>query len=95
MRLDWRLGGVTGTSSMGVELSGDAGATFTAEKRTPWRRRRCTRCSSATPSDTWGRTWTAADLSNTNFRVRVISTSSAASKDFFLDWVPVRVTYGP
>jgi hypothetical protein len=47
------------------------------------------------PSDTWGRTWTAADLGNANFRVRVISTSSTTGRDFFLDWVPVRVTYGP
>ena len=46
-------------------------------------------------SDTWGRSWTEAELSNANFRVRVTDVSSSSSRDFFLDWVPIRITYGP
>ena len=47
-------------------------------------------------ADTWGRTWTTTQLSNTNFRLRVTnvaSGSSANSRDFSLDWVAVRITY--
>jgi len=47
-------------------------------------------------ADTWGRAWTATNLSNTNFRVRVLdvaSGSGATSRDFSLDWVAVRVSY--
>jgi hypothetical protein len=32
-------------------------------------------------------------LTSTNFRVRIVSVASSTSRDFFLDWVPVRVFY--
>jgi len=79
-----------------VQLSWDGGTTWTTAKQTP----RLT-TSEATyilggPSDNWGRTWTLTNLTNTNFRLRVIdvaSGSGANSRDFSLDWVAVRVTY--
>ena len=40
-----------------------------------------------------GHTWTAADLSDANFRVRVTSVAKSISRDFSLDWVAARVTY--
>jgi hypothetical protein len=43
-------------------------------------------------NNTWGRSWTPAQLSDTNFRVRVISAASSTNRDFSLDWIPVRVT---
>lgn len=50
-------------------------------------------------TDTWGRTWTVDELSNANFRVRLTSYSCCPStwtyRDFYLDWVPVTVYYGP
>jgi hypothetical protein len=46
-------------------------------------------------TDGWGRTWTATDLSNANFRVRLTANSGGPLRDFLLDWVPVRVSYGP
>jgi len=49
-------------------------------------------------NSTWGRTWTASELSDTNFRVRVqaIYDGSWASKKIWLDWIPVTVVYsGP
>jgi subtilisin family serine protease len=82
--------------AMCVQLSWDGGSTWTAAKQT-------TTLTTAEASyvlggaaDTWGRAWTAANLSNTNFRVRVIDIaggSSATSRDFSLDWVAVRVSY--
>jgi hypothetical protein len=35
------------------------------------------------------------ELSDANFRVRVTSDSDSSLPDFFLDWVPVKVYYGP
>ena len=45
------------------------------------------------PADLWGRSWTPADLGG-GFRARVRCDSTASGKDFYLDWIPVRVTYG-
>ena len=46
-------------------------------------------------TDTWGRTWTLAQLNTTNFRVRVIDVSSMNGKDFDLDAIRVQVNYTP
>jgi hypothetical protein len=32
-------------------------------------------------------------LTSANFRVRITNVGSSTARDFFLDWVPVRVTY--
>jgi hypothetical protein len=45
------------------------------------------------PSELWGRSWTAENFGNTSFRARVISVAGSTSRDFWLDWVAVRVTY--
>ncbi|MEN9390288.1 MAG: hypothetical protein RLZZ283_388 [Candidatus Parcubacteria bacterium] len=44
-------------------------------------------------SDTWGRTWSVGDFSSSNFVVRVTMNSSAGTRDFYLDSIPVRVYY--
>jgi hypothetical protein len=44
-------------------------------------------------SDTWGRAWNTNELTSANFRVRIVSVGSSTSRDFFLDWLPVRVWY--
>ncbi|MBK8815473.1 MAG: zinc carboxypeptidase [Methylococcaceae bacterium] len=44
---------------------------------------------------TWGRTWSDAELTNSNFRVRLTNVSSSTSRDFSLDWVTTRVRYLP
>jgi len=95
VRLDWRLSSTYGTNSMSAQLSWNGGATWTALKTD-------TRETTAehtgvlgSATDTWGRSWTAPELSNANFRVRVISNSTSSTRDFFLDWAPVRVTFGP
>lgn len=44
---------------------------------------------------TWGRTWSASELTDTNFRVRVQATYSGSwpSKKIELDWIPVTIKY--
>ncbi|MBI2333796.1 MAG: hypothetical protein HYU84_16860, partial [Chloroflexi bacterium] len=46
-------------------------------------------------ADTWGRSWTLGDFSNTNFRIRVTNVASNTSRDFYLDYIAVNVTYQP
>lgn len=95
VRLDWRLDSTSGTNSMSAQLSSDGGTTWTALKTDT---RETTSLHSAmlgSATDTWGRSWTAANLTNTNFRLRLVSNSTSSSRDFFLDWAAVRVTFGP
>ena len=46
-------------------------------------------------ADDWGRTWSNTEFSNANFRLRITNVANATSRDFFLDWVPVKVDYTP
>jgi hypothetical protein len=78
-----------------VELSWDGGATWTAAKNTPDLVTSETTYSLGSTSDTWGRTWTVSDLSDANFRVQITNVAGFNGRDFFLDWVAVRVTYTP
>jgi hypothetical protein len=99
VRLDWWLDATSGTNNMTVALSWDGGTSWTAAKTASTER-----TSDGNPtdvvgisSDNWGHSWTASELNSTNFRVRVTCNSSGSSssnnRDFYLDWIPVRITY--
>jgi WD40 repeat protein len=97
VRLDAKVdSNLLNNPNMCVQLSWDGGTTWTAAKRTA-----TLTTSEATyvlggPADTWGRTWTLSNLSNTGYRVRIINVASsvgANARDFSLDWVAVRVSY--
>jgi hypothetical protein len=95
VRLDARADSTSGAPKICVQLSRDGGATWTTTKSTS-----TLTTSNATyilggPSDTWGFAWTLSDLSNANFRVRAINLASSTSRDFWLDWIAVRVTFQP
>ena len=95
--MDAQADSTAGAPFMCVELSWDGGVSWTSVPHTT----PTLTTAEATyllggPADTWGRTWTLTNLSNTNFRVRVIdvaSSSGATSRDFSLDWIAVRVSY--
>src|SRR5687768_9980179 len=97
VRLDAFVDSVGSNSpKMCVQLSWDGGATWTTAKQTPTLTTSEASYFLGSTVDTWGRTWTAANLSNANFRARVIdvaSSSNAPSRDFSLDWIAVRVSY--
>ena len=78
---------------MDVELSADGGATWTAAKSTATLSKTDTLYTLGSTSDLWGRTWTAAQLSDANFRVRVTNVATNTSRDFSLDQIAVQVTY--
>ena len=44
-------------------------------------------------SDAWGRSWALSELTAANFKVRVICNSTDSGRDFYLDSIPVRITY--
>jgi hypothetical protein len=90
VRLDARADNTSGSPKMCVQLSWDGGGTWTAAKSATLGTS-LTAFTLGGASDTWGRTWTATNLANASFRLRVINVSSSTSRDFFLDWVGVRV----
>lgn len=90
----------SGTRTLSVELSWDGGANWTTAKTTATlTSSETTYTLPSTTSDLWGHAWTISQLSNANFAMRVTSncTGSPAcgNRDFFLDWIPVKVYYGP
>jgi hypothetical protein len=99
-RLDWWTESTSGNNSMNVELSWNGGTSWTSAKNL---NNESTNSSNSgtlgNTSDTWGHTWTADELLPANFRVRVTSNCSGnanpscSGRDFYLDWIPVRVSY--
>ena len=95
VRLDWWLDSTANTSSMDVELSWDGGTSWTAAKTDTVETTTEHTTVLGGSVDTWGHAWTVAELSDANFRARLTSNSGSNNRDFFLDWVPVTVYYGP
>ena len=98
VRLDWWLDSVVSDTGMGVELSWDGGITWTSAKTDTTKIAVEHTAVLGGAADTWGRAWTPADLSNTNFRVRITCNcigSGCDNRVFNLDWVAVNVYYTP
>jgi PKD repeat protein len=95
VRLDARTDATNGSPKMCVQLSWDGGTTWTTAKSTTNLSTTEATYTLGSVSDTWGRTWIPGDFSNTNLRLRVIEVASNTSRDFFLDYVAVNVTYQP
>ena len=95
VRADWWLDNLAGIQSLGVELSWDGGISWTSAKLDTVETRTEHTGLLGGATDTWGRTWTLAELSDANFRVRLTCNSTNNVRDFSLDWVSVKVYYGP
>ena len=95
MRLDWWLDDIGGTNSMDLELTWDGGTSWTAAKTDGQETTTEHTAILGASADSWGRTWSLAELDDGNFRVRLTSNAACGSRDFFLDWVPVQVYYTP
>jgi hypothetical protein len=93
VRLDARADSTSGSPKMCVQLSWDGGVSWTAAQTTPTLTTSMATRLLGGAANTWGRSWTAADLSDANFRVRVINVANSTSRDFSLDWIAVRVSY--
>jgi PKD repeat protein len=95
VRLDARADATGGSPKICVQLSWDGGATWTAAKSTTTLSTTEATYTLGSPSDTWGRSWIANDFSNTNLTVRIIDVASNTSRDFYLDYIAVNITYQP
>jgi hypothetical protein len=95
--VDYELGidAISGTNLVCAQLSWDGGATWTAMKSKPVTVTGPSGYTLGGATDTWGRTWLAAELADATFQVRLINVSSNTGRDFSLDTVGVRVTYAP
>ena len=94
VRLDWWLDSTSGSNNrMEVQLSWDGGSSWTSNKNTSGEPTSETTTILGGPADKWGHDWTAAQINDANFRVRIRCNSSDSGRDFYLDWVAVKVYY--
>ena len=93
VRLDARVDSTTGAPKLCVQLSWNAGTSWTAAKQTGTLTTAEQTYTLGSPTDNWGHVWTLSELSNANFRVRIIDVAANTSRDFSLDWITVRVSY--
>ena len=93
VRMDARVDSTSGAPKLCIQLSWDGGTTWTAAKQTGTLTTSEQSYILGSPSDNWGHTWTLSQLSNANFRVRIIDVATSNSRDFSLDWITVRITY--
>jgi hypothetical protein len=77
-----------------IQLSWSRGDSWTAPQSIPLTTANTTYVLGS-PTDTWGRTWALTDLTNSNFRVRVIDVDSSSANTFSLDAIAVNITYQP
>lgn len=93
VRLDALVDDPSSLPFMCVQLSWDGGVTWTTALSTAALANTENSYVLGGSADTWGRTWTANELSNANFRVRIINVARSTSVQFSLDWVGVTVYY--
>ena len=95
IRADWRVEATVGLNKFSVQVSPDAGATWSTLKIDNTETSKEHIVTFGGPTDTWGRVWTVSELQSPNFRVRAVMDSTSANRDFYLDWIPARVYYTP
>jgi hypothetical protein len=91
--LNLKTASVATAPQITVELSWDGGISWTTAQSPPAPTTTEQLFIVGTATDLWGRTsWTASELTNTNFRVRITTVSASPTRDFLLDVAGVRVT---
>ncbi len=93
--LDWRLDGKGGENGLLVELSSDGGSSWSEARVDLLETTTFHTAIVGGASDPWGRSWTPAEVTDPGFRVRVTALGDRNGRSYFLDWIPVRITYGP
>jgi hypothetical protein len=93
IRLDALVDSTANSPRICVQLSWNGGSNWTAAKATTTLSTVEQTYILGGPNDLWGRSWALSQLSNANFRVRVINVANSAARDFSLDWIAARITY--
>jgi hypothetical protein len=84
--------GTTASQTLCVEVSWNGGSSWTGAKTNTFGSSEQTKYYGGT-NDTWGRTWSASDFTNGNFRVRITDVDDTTTTSFRLDAVSVNYTY--
>jgi len=95
LRLDYWLKNTGGASTIDAELSWDGGTSWTTAKTDGSEPTSETAVILGSSSDTWGRSWTGAEFSDANFRVRVTMHLGNSGQEVYLDWIPINIYYAP
>ena len=77
--------------SYGIQLSWNNGASWVTEKTASFLSIFDSTDSFGSSTDTWGRTWTDTDFSDSNFQFRIYKTGGFA--DLYVDYIQIRVYY--
>jgi hypothetical protein len=93
VKLDAKADATSGSPKMCVEISWNGGASWTAAKTTSNLTTSEATYTLGGPADLWGRSWSLSEFSN--IQVRVTNVASNVSRDFYLDYISVNVTYQP
>lgn len=93
VQLKARADATLGSPKFCVQLSWNGGASWTTPRTTATLGTSLLTYALGSASNNWSRSWSTSDLADANFRVRLISVSSAATSDFLLDGVAVNVSY--
>ncbi len=95
VRADIVVDSLTNSPFTAIQLSWDSGSSWTTAKSQSLTATGETTYTYGSAADNWGRTWSLSELSDANFRVRVINgdTASPNNRDFSLDWIRVSITF--
>ena len=95
MKLNSRVDSTTGSPRFCVQLSWNAGASWTTAITSATLSTNETVYTVGGVTNTWGRAWSNTDFSDANFRLRLVMVASNNSRDYSLDWVGVQVRHAP
>ena len=93
VRADYWLKNSGGTTTLSIDLSWDGGTSWVPVKSDSSEPQAEATKLLGSAVDTWGRAWSASDLTNGNFRVRVTMTLGNGGQEVYLDWLAVRVYF--
>jgi hypothetical protein len=93
VQLDALVDNTANSPYMCVQLSWDGGTTWTPPQSTTTLNTGENSYLLGGPSNLWGQTWTTDELSDANFRVRIVNVARSTSHQFSLDWVGVNVYF--
>jgi hypothetical protein len=95
VRVNAKVDSASGTPKICVELSWNGGLTWTTPKSTALLETAAKTYRLGGAIDRWGHNWSARELGDNNFKIRLTNVSSATARDFSLDWLSARIRYVP
>ena len=93
VRLDAKSDSADNSPALCVQLSWDGGTSWTSSRMAGPLGTSLQTFTLGSPADVWQHAWKPDELNNANFRLRVTDMATDTSRDFFLDWVAVRISY--